>query len=305
MSACFAFSATPPKTPGVQVALAGADANVEVRDIPRVATSKAGTSRGGPCPPSKMIAGVGAAVVVGEEVDDRVAADLLLAVAATRTLTGSAPSAASSSRRLQQQVELALVVGDAARVEPLVADLGLERRALPHVERVGRLDVEVAVDHDRRRRSALCEAGISPITSGRPFRSSSSALAAGAARRSRRPTRAARAHVAGARPGRRSRSGCAGARRARPARPGPRRRSLRGCGAGAASWPQAAAMSRPRVSRTVAGRPGCVEHGLERVDRPPRRAVERAGRVVRDQVDLEDVPVEQRRRAAAPARRGR
>ena len=44
-----------------------------------------------------------------------------------------------------------------------------------------------------------------------------------------------------------------------------------------------------------------VEHRLERVDRGARRAVERARRVVRDEVHLEHAPVEQRRRAPARA----
>src|SRR5213078_814754 len=47
--------------------------------------------------------------------------------------------------------ELTLVVRDAARVDPLVADRRLERLALPQLERRRRLHVEVAVDEDRRR----------------------------------------------------------------------------------------------------------------------------------------------------------
>src|SRR5437588_4999764 len=39
--------------------------------------------------------------------------------------------------------------------------------------------------------------------------------------------------------------------------------------------------------------PGPVEDGLERGDRVARRTVERAGRVVRDEVDLVDPPVEE------------
>ena len=54
-------------------------------------------------------------------------------------------------------------------------------------------------------------------------------------------------------------------------------------------------MSRPRVSRTVAGSALAVEHGRERGDRVAARARERSRRVVRDQVHLEDPPVEQPR----------
>ena len=76
----------------------------------------------------------------------------------------------------------------------------------------------------------------------------------------------------------------------------------------AASWPQAASMSRPRVRRTVARTPALLERGLEGGDRLAGRAPEaRVGRVVGDQVDLEGVcaaasSVGQR---ASPARSGR
>ena len=70
---------------------------------------------------------------------------------AKRTLTGSSPARASSRAAGEQQVQLALVVGDPAAVQVLAADLGLERRRLPQLERIGRLHVEVAVAEDRRR----------------------------------------------------------------------------------------------------------------------------------------------------------
>ena len=94
---------------------------------------------------------VGAALVGGEEVDDRVAAGLLLAVAGEAEVDRERALGGELLRRLQQQVELALVVGDAAPVEPLVADRRLERLALPELERVGRLHVEVPVAEDGRR----------------------------------------------------------------------------------------------------------------------------------------------------------
>ena len=56
--------------------------------------------------------------------------------------------------RLQEREELALVVGDPACVVPAVALVELERRRLPELERRGRLDVEVPVDHHRRRIAA-------------------------------------------------------------------------------------------------------------------------------------------------------
>ena len=51
--------------------------------------------------------------------------------------------------------------------------------------------------------------------------------------------------------------------------------------------------------------PVLLEHRAERVDRVRARAVVGAGRVVRDEVDLEDLRVQQPRRARRPARSGR
>ena len=97
---------------------------------------------------SKITARVRTPLVLCEPVDDRVPADLLLAVAGDADVHGQCVLGGKRRRSLEQQVELALVVGDAARVQPLVADRRLERRALPPVERGRRLDVEVAVDED-------------------------------------------------------------------------------------------------------------------------------------------------------------
>ena len=64
--------------------------------------------------------------------------------------TGSAFCSRSKLGRLEEREELALVVGNAARVVPAVALGELERRRLPEVERGGRLDVVVPVDHHGR-----------------------------------------------------------------------------------------------------------------------------------------------------------
>ena len=53
-------------------------------------------------------------------------------------------------RRLGQHVQLSLVVGDAAAVDPLAALLEREGIGLPELERIGRLDVHVPVDKYRR-----------------------------------------------------------------------------------------------------------------------------------------------------------
>ena len=96
-------------------------------------------------------AGVGVAVVGGEEVDDRVAAGLLLAVAGEAEVDRELSGARELLRRLEQHVQLALVVDDAARDEVLAVHGRIERAAVPEVERRRRLDVEVAVAEHRGR----------------------------------------------------------------------------------------------------------------------------------------------------------
>ena len=56
--------------------------------------------------------------------------------------------------RRQPHRELGLVVGRAARVEPPVAHRRLERRGLPELDRVDRLDVVVVVEQQRPRARA-------------------------------------------------------------------------------------------------------------------------------------------------------
>ena len=70
---------------------------------------------------------------------------------AMRRLTGKLAGGGEQLGGLEQHVELALVVGDAARVEPVVALDELERSRVPELERVGRLHVEVPVKQDRGR----------------------------------------------------------------------------------------------------------------------------------------------------------
>ena len=53
----------------------------------------------------------------------------------TRTCTGSSPASASSAGHVQQRQEVALVVAGAARVQPAVAHLGLERVRVPLLDR--------------------------------------------------------------------------------------------------------------------------------------------------------------------------
>ena len=87
---------------------------------------------------------VGAALVLLEELDDRLTADLLLAVRDEADVDRERPVGREQACRVQQHPKLALVVSDAARVEPLVADRRLERVGFPKLERRRRLHVECA-----------------------------------------------------------------------------------------------------------------------------------------------------------------
>ena len=119
---------------------------------------------------------IGAALVGGDPVDDRVAPDLLLAVAGDAQVDRELAGGGEQLGGLEQHVELALVVGDAARVEPVVALDELERIRVPELERVGRLHVEVPVERIVGAVSAFCDARISPTTSGRSPQGITSAL---------------------------------------------------------------------------------------------------------------------------------
>ena len=95
--------------------------------------------------------GVRAAFVLHDPVHDRVTADLLLAVAREAEVDRKVTRCSEQLGSLQQHVQLALVVGDSARVQPAVALDQLEWGRLPQLERVGRLHVEVAVTENRGR----------------------------------------------------------------------------------------------------------------------------------------------------------
>ena len=150
MSACSAFERGAAVHPGVQVARAGANLDVEVTDPahgdvePRhVALDHAAVEHD---------RRIGTALVCGDPVDDRVAPDLLLAVTGDAQVDGKLAGRGQQLRCLQEHVQLALVVGHAAGVEPAVALDELERIRVPELERVGRLHVEVPVAEDRGRR---------------------------------------------------------------------------------------------------------------------------------------------------------
>src|SRR4029079_1144249 len=96
----------------------------------------------------KETAACAAACVLLQELDDRLPADLLLAVRDDADVDRERAVRRQQPGGGEEHPELTLVVGDSARIEPLVADGGLERIGLPELERGRRLDVEVAVAED-------------------------------------------------------------------------------------------------------------------------------------------------------------
>ena len=84
--------------------------------------------------------------------DDGVAADLLLSVEGEADVDRKLAGGCELPHGLDEQEHVSLVIGDPARVETAVAMGELERRGLPEIERVFRLNVEVRVAEHRRRR---------------------------------------------------------------------------------------------------------------------------------------------------------
>jgi hypothetical protein len=103
-------------------------------------------------------------VIGGKKVEDRVPASLLLAVADEAHVDGELARGGQLASRGEQQIQLPLVVGNAAGVHMLTADLRLERRRLPQVERVRRLNIEVPVAENGR--GAVCVAGGAQLADG-------------------------------------------------------------------------------------------------------------------------------------------
>ena len=111
---------------------------------------------------------IGTALVGCEEVHDRVATGLLLAVAADAQVDRQ-PARLQLLGGLELHVELPLVVGDPAPIQTPVPNGRLEWIGFPELERRRRLDVEVSVaDHRRalavpRRRGDLAERQRMPL----------------------------------------------------------------------------------------------------------------------------------------------
>ena len=92
------------------------------------------------------------ALIGVDPLDDRVAADLLFAVEREADVDRELAGGCELTHGLDEQEHVPLVIGDPARVETAVAMRELERRRLPEIERVLRLNVEVRVAEHRRRR---------------------------------------------------------------------------------------------------------------------------------------------------------
>jgi len=133
----------------VQIALARAHDHVEVRDAACCDVERRDVASDHPAVEDH--GGVGAPVVGLDELDDRVATALLLAVAAEAHVDRKLACPGELAGGREQQVELAFVVDRAPAVEILTSHRGLKRRGVPELERVGRLHVEVAVAEHRRR----------------------------------------------------------------------------------------------------------------------------------------------------------
>ena len=141
----------------VQVCVAGPQLQVEV-DHP----ARRQVERRQPAPDHAAVEDdcrVRPTLVRDEVVDDRVAAGLLLAVAAEPDVHGQLAGSRELARRREQHVELSLVVDRPAAEQVLPTDLRLERLALPQLERRGRLNVEMAVAEHRRRLRAAGRGG--------------------------------------------------------------------------------------------------------------------------------------------------
>ena len=105
-------------------------------------------------PPSKIMQASAPRSPSRQELDDGVAADLLLTVEGDPDVHRQPALARKLLGGLQEEIGVPLVVDRPATVDPAVAHDRLERRRLPELERIRRLDVEVAIEeHCRRIRS--------------------------------------------------------------------------------------------------------------------------------------------------------
>ena len=133
--------------PGMEVALSGSDADVEVADP---AQRRAEARERLRCvAPVEDHRGVGRPGVGLGPVADRVAPDLLLRVDHEAHGDGELVRRGEELGRLQEHEEVRLVVGDAASDEEAVALGQRPRVRLPQIERIGRLHVEVRVRQHR------------------------------------------------------------------------------------------------------------------------------------------------------------
>ena len=142
---------------GVEIARAGAHLHVEADEAAGGELDRRHVAPEHPAVEDH--GGVGATLVLRDEVGDRAAADLLLAVEREAEVDGQRARLDEPLRRAEDDPELALVVRDPAAVRPLAADVELEGIGLPQLERRRRLNVEVVVDEDGWRFSGAVRCG--------------------------------------------------------------------------------------------------------------------------------------------------
>ena len=136
--------------PRMQVALAGAHMQVISERAARRDVEGRAAARDHR--PVEDQAAVGPRLHLPHAVERQRAGPLLRAIDQEADVDGERAMGEHSADRLEIHDEMALVVDDAAAVEPLAADFGAERRALPQGEVAGRLHVEMPVDEQRRGR---------------------------------------------------------------------------------------------------------------------------------------------------------
>ena len=110
----------------MEILLAGANTDMEVDEPPRPDVEGRHARRWHAAVEDQ--AGIGAALVGRQKIDDRLPARLLLAVGDDPHVDRQRALGRERCRGLEQQVEVALVVAAAPSVDPAVAYLGLERR---------------------------------------------------------------------------------------------------------------------------------------------------------------------------------
>ena len=143
---------------GVQIAVGTGELDLERGDAAQRVRQRRVLEVGHACVGNHDAVALEFAFVLLEKLDERFAADLLLALYDERQVARQLGAGLEIRLdRLEMGEVLALVVAGAAREEVAAAKRRLERRAVPQLERLGRLNVVVAV-HEKVRLGAVAPA---------------------------------------------------------------------------------------------------------------------------------------------------